>query len=65
MKPMRLNVRAFALTCGLVWGLGLCLLTWWIIAFDGATGEPTLIGRCYRGYEISQSDSDPELPRIA
>ena len=50
---MKLNVRAFALTCGLVWGTGLCLLTWWIIAFDGATGEPTLIGRCYRGYEIS------------
>jgi hypothetical protein len=50
---MKLNVKAFALTCALVWGLGLFLLTWWIIAFDGATGEVTLIGRLYRGYTIS------------
>jgi hypothetical protein len=54
---MRLNVKAFALTCGLVWGLGLFFLTWWIIAFDGATGEPTLIGRLYRGYSISPPGS--------
>ena len=50
---MKLNVKAFALTCGIIWGLGLFGLTWWIIAFDGATGERTLIGQCYRGYTIS------------
>ena len=50
---MKLNVRAFALSCGLLWGFGLLFITWWIIAFDGATGEPTLIGRVYRGYSIS------------
>ena len=50
---MKLNIKAFALTCGLVWGFGLFFLTWWIIAFDGATGEITLIGRLYRGYSIS------------
>lgn len=50
---MKLNVKAFALACALLWGLGLFLLTWWIIAFDGATGEITLIGRLYRGYRIS------------
>ena len=50
---MKLNVRAFALSCGLVWGIGLFLMTWWIIAFDGATGEITLIGRLYRGYSIT------------
>lgn len=50
---MKLNVKSFALTGGLVWGIGLFLLTWWIIAFDGITGEPTLIGRIYRGYTIS------------
>lgn len=54
---MRLNVKAFALTGGLVWGIGLFFLTWWIIAFDGATGEPTLIGRLYRGYSISPAGS--------
>lgn len=50
---MRLNVKALALTSGLVWGLGLFALTWWIIAFEGATGEITFIGRIYRGYDIS------------
>ena len=50
---MKLNVKAFTLTCALLWGLGLFFLTWWIIAFDGATGEVTLIGRLYRGYSIS------------
>ena len=50
---MQLNVKAFALTFGLVWGVGLFLLTWWIIFFGGATGEPTLIGQVYRGYTIS------------
>ena len=50
---MKLNVKAFALTCGLLWGLGVCLLTWWIMAFDGPTGEATLLGRVYRGYNIT------------
>ena len=50
---MKLNVKAFALTCGILWGIGLFLLTWWVIVFDGATGEPTLIGRLYRGFTIS------------
>lgn len=50
---MKLDARAFALTCGLVWGLGLFCLTWWVIAFDGSTGEITWIGRIYRGYTIS------------
>ena len=54
---MKLNVKAFALTCGLVWGFTLFLLTWWVIGFDGVTGEPTLIGRLYRGYSISPAGS--------
>ena len=50
---MRLNVRAFALTCGLVWGVGIFLITWWIIAFEGVSGDVTFLGRVYRGYNIS------------
>ncbi len=50
---MKLNIKAFGLTCGLLWGIGLFALTWWIIAFDGATGEITFIGHFYRGYNIS------------
>lgn len=41
------------MACGLIRGLGLFVLTWWVIAFDGSTGEATLIGRIYRGYSIT------------
>ncbi len=54
---MQLNVKALSLTAGLVWGIGLFLGTWWIMAFEGPTAEPTLIGLVYRGYEISPGGS--------
>lgn len=54
---MKLNVKALALAAGLVWRLGLFLLTWWVIMLDGATGEATLIGKLYRGYSISPAGS--------
>jgi hypothetical protein len=50
---MKLDVKAFALACGVIWGLGLFIMTWWIIAFDGSSGDPTIIGLVYRGYSIS------------
>lgn len=54
---MRINVKAFALTCAIIWSIGLFALTWWIIAFDGATHDVTFIGRLYRGYNISPAGS--------
>ena len=54
---MKLDVKAMAITLGLVWGVALFGMTWWVILFDGATGEPTLIGRLYRGYSISPMGS--------
>ncbi len=50
---MKLNVAAFAVTCGILWGLGLFLGTLWIMLFEGATGDVTFIGRVYLGYNIS------------
>lgn len=50
---MKLDVKAFAIACGLIWGAGLFCLTWWVIAFDGITGDPTPIALVYRGYSIS------------
>ena len=50
---MKLNIKAFALSCGIFWGLGLFLLTWWLIPFGGIKGEPTFIGKVYLGYTIS------------
>ena len=54
---MKLNVRAMALTLGLLWALAVFGATWWMIACDGATGEPTILGRIYRGYSISPMGS--------
>lgn len=54
---MKLNVKAFSLTCGILWGLGVFVMTWWIIYFDGATGDVTLLGRIYRGYSITVAGS--------
>jgi len=54
---MKLHTTAFALTCGLIWGFGVLALTWWVIMFDGATGEKTMLGLLYRGYNISPMGS--------
>ena len=54
---MTLNVKALALASGLLWGVGIFALTWWIIAFEGTTGEATFIGHVYRGYNVSPSGS--------
>ena len=54
---MKLNLKAAALAGGLIWGLGLFFMTWWIIAFEGQTGEQTIIGMVYRGYNISATGS--------
>ena len=50
---MKLDVKAFALSCGLIWGVGLFLITWWIIALDGSATTPTFLGRVYRGYSMT------------
>ena len=50
---MKLDVKAFALTCAVVWGAGLFLATWWIIAFDGPSDSATFLGSIYRGYSIT------------
>jgi hypothetical protein len=54
---MKLDVKAFALTVGLFWGLMLFLATWWMILLEGATGESTLLGRIYVGFSISPAGS--------
>lgn len=50
---MKLNVKAFALTAAIIWGLALFLTTWWVILFEGATCDKTFIAYVYRGYNIS------------
>ena len=54
---MKLNVMAFALAFAIFWGLAVLLVTWWIILFEGPTGEVTVLGHIYRGYNISMVGS--------
>ena len=54
---MNLNIKACALSFAILWGLGLFLMTWWIIAFDGTSTETTLLSRCYRGYSFTAMGS--------
>ena len=49
---MKLDIKAFALACSILWGLLVFLVTWWVIVLDGATGDPTWLGQIYRGYDI-------------
>lgn len=50
---MKLNIKAFAATCGLIWGFGILGLTWWVILFEGSTHDLFVLGHIYRGYDIS------------
>lgn len=50
---MKLNVKAFALTCGIFWAVSVFVITWWIIAFYGASGASTRLGLFYLGYNVS------------
>jgi len=54
---MKLNVKAFALSCGILWGLAMFALTWWLILFQESVGEATLIGQVYRGFTVSPAGS--------
>ena len=54
---MKLNVKAFALTCGLIAGIGVFGLTWCVIYFDGVTEEMTSLGRIFRGHSWSPMGS--------
>jgi len=54
---MKINVKAFSLTAALLWGFGLLFITWWLMLFEGASGNITMIGRIYRGFNISLTGS--------
>ena len=54
---MKLQPKAFAFAMAILWGVGIFLCTWWVIFFEGASGDPTWLGTCYRGYNISAMGS--------
>ncbi len=55
---MKLNLKAFALACGLLWGVAVFIMAWWLIYWEGLPAEgvdpdPTALGRVYIGFSIS------------
>jgi len=54
---MKLDIRAFAVAAALVWGIGVFLLAWWVIAFDGPGGTVPLLGQMYRGFTFTPAGS--------
>ena len=50
---MKLHALAFGLALGIIWGLGVFCLAWWVMAFEGATHDLMLLGHIYRGFNIS------------
>ena len=50
---MRLDVKASAIAGAVICGVGLFLLTWWLILFGDAKAETTsLISQVYLGYRV-------------
>lgn len=54
---MKLDTKAFALACGILWGSVVFLVTWWVIILDGASGNATWLSQVYRGYSVSATGS--------
>ena len=50
---MKLNIKAFGLTCGILWGLAVLLSTYWIIIIGSPGSTLALIQKFYFGYSVS------------
>jgi hypothetical protein len=55
---MKLNIKAFAFTLGIIWGLLVFLYTWWVIVLDATfnlelPGEKVFLGYIYPFYSIT------------
>lgn len=42
-----------ALTMAILGGLGLFIITWWVIMMDGPSTAPNIISKIYRGYTFT------------
>ena len=50
---MKLNIKAFGLTCGILWGLAVLLSTYWIIVTGSPGNTLALLQKFYFGYSVS------------
>lgn len=50
---MKLNVRAFAASAGILWGAAVFLAAWWLILLEGSGADPVPLSRIYLGFSIT------------
>jgi hypothetical protein len=50
---MKLNIKAFGLTFGILWGLAILLTTYWILISDSGGSTLALLHKFYKGYTVS------------
>ncbi|RKY96480.1 MAG: hypothetical protein DRQ13_05835 [Ignavibacteriae bacterium] len=50
---MKLNIKAFALACGILWGLAVLLGTWWLLIWDSPGEIVSKLSSFYIGYSFS------------
>ena len=48
-----LSIRSVALTLGIIGGVSMFLLAWWLIIIGNAEGPTTLLERMYIGYSFT------------
>jgi hypothetical protein len=49
---MQFNIKAYALTCAILWSFSIFIMTWWLIVM-GSTGDMKLLGDFYRGFTLT------------
>lgn len=50
---MKLNVSAFALAFGIWWGVGIFLMTWWLLMTGDTSAVPMGLDQFYLGYSVT------------
>lgn len=50
---MKLNIKALALSAGIVWGLVIFLLTYWFLIFGYDGNTLTKLSNIYLGYSVT------------
>ena len=50
---MKLSIKAFSLSCGIVWGVTVLLSTFWILIIGAAGKTLGMLAKFYIGYSVS------------
>ena len=54
---MKINIRAFAVSCGVLWAIGFFVLVWWSILTNDASGLVRFFSHYYLGTSLSLAGS--------